>query len=425
LLGTAAWTSGGGAVAAQTESDAASSPDEATDGDGQPPAEVAPGGSDEERGAAGAQGHAEGRGAGSDGATGPRTEGDEDGSTGPARRSSGNGSTGNEVEEGPSLPAPPAADAGEPSEQARETAREAYARGQRLYEEGAFRKAESAFIEAYAAVPNPVVLLGIAKAREAQNHSRRALAALERYLDERPDAPDREQVEERVAELRAAVGAPTTLRVTSTPPGASVRIDGEDTGKTTPAELELEPGEHAVTLRLEGYEDGSRTVRVREGESAELSLPLEESEPPGPETEPFGEGIGIQPPKADSEPSAAPSEEGAETGVWIATGVAGGALVAGTVLGFLALSEQSDFDAAPSEEAADDGQRFALFADVSFGLALGAGITAIVLHFTSTEASEDDTGSGESVAVKRDGPQVDVTPSVGRNGGGIGARVRF
>ena len=64
------------------------------------------------------------------------------------------------------------------------------------------------------------------------------------------------------------------------------------------------------------------------------------------------------------------------------TALAGVALVTGTVFGFLALSRQSDFDAMPTRAAADEGEAFALVADLSFGIAAAAGITAIVLYAT-------------------------------------------
>lgn len=52
--------------------------------------------------------------------------------------------------------------------------------------------------------------------------------------------------------------------VTSDPPGAAVFVDGESTGKTTPAELELSGffgDDHKILVKKRGYEPEERTVR--------------------------------------------------------------------------------------------------------------------------------------------------------------------
>jgi len=51
--------------------------------------------------------------------------------------------------------------------------------------------------------------------------------------------------------------------VTSHPPGAEILVDGNGTGLTTPAKLELggiTGDDHTITLRKEGYDDEVRTV---------------------------------------------------------------------------------------------------------------------------------------------------------------------
>src|SRR5690606_4388952 len=74
--------------------------------------------------------------------------------------------------------------------------------------------------------------------------------------------------------------------------------------------------------------------------------------------------------------------------VWVATGVAGAGLVTGVILGGFALKQKADFDVRPREATADKGERLALFADVGFGIAAAAGITALVLYFTRDKAEE-------------------------------------
>jgi tetratricopeptide (TPR) repeat protein len=73
-------------------------------------------------------------------------------------------------------------------------------------------------------------------------------------------------------------------------------------------------------------------------------------------------------------------------GVAIAAGIAGG------VLGGLALSAQSDFNAshAGNDRAAayDRGGSMALGADIAFGTALVAGVVAVVLYFTQSPVAD-------------------------------------
>jgi hypothetical protein len=61
------------------------------------------------------------------------------------------------------------------------------------------------------------------------------------------------------------------LSVTSTPLGANIEVDGKDTGKTTPAEITLEKGEHTVVLHKAGYSDVSTKQTLAEGQTLTYS----------------------------------------------------------------------------------------------------------------------------------------------------------
>jgi len=305
----------------------------------------------------------------------------------------------------------PGARAQEASEEDRERARAAYARGQELFRAGSFEEAEAAFEEAFEAVPNPVVLVSIGEARQRQGDAAGAVEAFEQYLEEREDAPDREEIAQRLENLRSM---PATVAVSSTPVGASIAVDGEDTGQVTPADLELEPGTHEITVSMEGYEDGTETVEATFGSEHELNLMLDSTGGGGGIQDPFGDETGGTEPGPEPDPVDTGDDEGPSAGVWVSAGISGAALVGGTVLGFLALSEQSDFDEMPTEDAADRGERLALFADVAFGVAAAAGITAIVLYMTG-----GDDGSEESASAVR------VTPVLTEGGGGVAAGATF
>lgn len=275
-----------------------------------------------------------------------------------------------------------------PDAEAVATAREAYRRGETLYESGRFAEAEEEFQEAFRLIHNPVVLLSIAECQERDQRGAAAALSLRRYLMLRPDAPDAESVGARIAAIQERPGV---LRVTSEPAGATVEINGEVQEQTTPARFELPPRDYRVVVRRDGLDPVAEQVFVEFATEHELALTLPAE----------GEGIPIAPRApvvaARSEVGEAASEathdDGVPTSVWVATGVAGAGLVAGTVLGFLALSKQADFDDAPSDATADDGETLALFSDLSFGVGAAAAATALVLYLTKDESSEDETVS--------------------------------
>ncbi|MDD4255947.1 MAG: PEGA domain-containing protein, partial [Methanofollis sp.] len=66
-----------------------------------------------------------------------------------------------------------------------------------------------------------------------------------------------------------------SIRVTSSPDGARIILDGTDTGEMTNATLtRISPGEHTIALSLEGYLDAEETVTVAVGETAEVHVAL-------------------------------------------------------------------------------------------------------------------------------------------------------
>lgn len=71
-------------------------------------------------------------------------------------------------------------------------------------------------------------------------------------------------------------GAPTTLRVTSTPSGATVLVDGEPRG-TSPVSVPIEPGAYAVEVRKPGYDTWTGRARVVAGQTRALEAALRPS----------------------------------------------------------------------------------------------------------------------------------------------------
>ncbi len=277
-------------------------------------------------------------------------------------------------------------------------ARESYGRGQQLFRQGDFAGAKAAFEAAYEAVPNPIVLLSIAETQVRTEDFGDAVNTLNRYLSERPTAPDRAQVEAQIAKLREKPGF---VNVASTPSGAKVFVDGADSGKITPAELGLGVGEHTVALELGGYERAERTVSVEIGSRESVEMTLDAT---ALETEPVvAAPVPVEPAPVDN--------KRIDNAIWAASGVAAAGLLTGAILGGLALKTKGDFDDKPTEARADKGERLALFADVGFGIAAAGAVTAIVLYVTAKDDAADRA--------------FHVAPRVARNGAGLVGNLRF
>ncbi len=72
--------------------------------------------------------------------------------------------------------------------------------------------------------------------------------------------------------LRAAGGATTEVRITSTPPNAEITVDGRLAG-STPYTLHVSSGDHVVVLRIVGYQPWQSKVHGA-GEPVAVDVPL-------------------------------------------------------------------------------------------------------------------------------------------------------
>jgi hypothetical protein len=251
------------------------------------------------------------------------------------------------------------------------TAEQAYQLGVRFFEARRYEAAEAAWLRAHSLGQDPTLLVAVADTRQRREDEPGAVAMLEQYLVERPDAPDRASIEARIATL---LQSPAVLVVRSEQPGHAILLDGVPAEKKTPADLEVEPGTHTVLVVGEGKHVGEKTVQVGYGEVVHLDFT------PGTTSEVIVE----QSEEASLQVQLAIEKE--DTTIRravISTGsIAAAALVTGTVLGFLALQEEQRYRDDPTKATADKGERFALFADVSFGLAVLSAVTSFTLFMT-------------------------------------------
>ena len=251
------------------------------------------------------------------------------------------------------------------------TAADAYALGRRLFEAKRYEAAEQAWLRGFALNRDPTLLVAVADTRQRRGDEPGAVAMLEQYLVERPEAPDAESIEVRIATL---LKSPAVLLVRSEQEGRAILVDGIPNAKKTPAELEVDPGVHVVVVVGDGKQVGEKTVQVGYGEVLELE---------------FSDQATSQVAVQQSEEATLAAQRAIEREdqiirrAVISTGsIAAASLVAGAVLTGVAHRQDKEYQTNPTQEAADRSDRLTLFANVSFGLAALSAITSFTLFMT-------------------------------------------
>jgi len=102
-----------------------------------------------------------------------------------------------------------------------------------------------------------------------------------------------------------------------------------------------------------------------------------------------------------------------------AAGVAAVGAMSAVVFGVLALQNKSDYEKTPTYSNTDNGNNFAAYTDGCIALAVAAGITSLVLYFTSPPAADGAAPPSKKAAL------FSASPIVTTHGGGVGALLRF
>ncbi|WP_438018928.1 PEGA domain-containing protein [Sorangium sp. So ce315] len=206
-----------------------------------------------------------------------------------------------------------------------EKARKLYLEGVALAEKNRWADAHASFVAAWALHEHYTILGGIGtcelmlkRYRDAAEH----LAAYVREIDKDTTATpqDRAAAAETYAKARAHVGA---VIVSTNVPGAQVVVDGSVVG-TTPLldPVFLDPGQHTITVRHEGYTPKEAAVEVAAGSEMQRAFELEKPEASAPPP----------PPPRPAPPPPRHEAKGPSVGVIVAGGsVAAAGVIAGVV----------------------------------------------------------------------------------------------
>jgi hypothetical protein len=243
-------------------------------------------------------------------------------------------------------------------------------------------------------------LIAFADASEAAGDGGLAIEALERFLESFPFDSRVSDVTARLAALRKSK---TRVRIESAHVRASVWIEGSKVADRTPAEITLPEGRHQIIVTARDGRSTVLDVVLPPASRRTLQVtfpgdfdPLEQAR--------FGVGgtLVVEAPKEEKDEAEAKRRR---RRVLALAGVSSTALVFTGVFGMMALADAEEFRRDPSEKVARRGERSAIFADVSLGVAVAAGVAALVFQIKDRD--------------KKPAPSVSVLPAVTRDGAAL------
>ncbi len=318
--------------------------------------------------------------------------------------------------------APPAAATG-----GKVDAKKAYTDGEKKFKANDYANALADFLAADGVKQTPQAARYIGLCHDNLGHLQDAVVAYERFLADVPPklAEQGDEIKRRVAAIKAIPGK---VHVETTPPGATIALDGKVLPATTPTDVDAPPGRHTFKLSAENRVPQEKDLDVAFASKQDLRAELEEKPappPPPPPPEPVAALPAPPPPPPVVEKSSS------VVPALVTGGLAVVALGVGTVFGVMALSDKSDFDKSPTAAKADDGENHALIADMAFGVAVTLGVTSAVLFFSSgssgasAQASKPVLAAKATSTLKLKSKDFSFTPIVTPHGGGAGATLRF
>ncbi len=319
----------------------------------------------------------------------------------------------------PAAPPPPVAAGAAP---AKIDAKKTFAAGLVKFNAGDFAGALADFQSVDALKPTPQAAYHIGLCNDNLAHYPEAIAAYDRFLAAVPPkmASQGEEIKRRTDAIKALPGK---VHIETTPPGATVLVDGVAAQAVTPTDVEVPAGKHTFKLTADNRVGQERALDVTFASKQDLKVELEEKAAPPPAV-----AVADVPPPPVTPPPALPVEPPPANSLvpaLVTGGLAVAALGVGTVFGVMALSDKSDFKANPTSSKADDGENHALIADMAFGVAVTLGVTSAVLFLGSGKSATGTAAKLEPAKPKTKSFTITPTPYVTAHGGGAGALVRF
>jgi PEGA domain len=271
-----------------------------------------------------------------------------------------------------------------------------FTNGQKLYKAGKYADAIAKFEEAFKVKSHPVIYFNIGKCWEQLGDSAKALRNFRDYLRLSPDASDRQQVTDSIANLerRLREKGVQQLLIFAEPANAKIVVDGKDLGPS-PASVELTAGSHELVVTAEGMDKVQRTITTTLTRATEMTITLQAagSTPPlvsdapkkDPDTKVGDPGPPPPPPPVVTVPT---EKKGGRLFTYVAGGVAVAALGAGIGMGVAAEANAKELRETKeplvdgrADQLAQSANGLATGANVAYATAGAALVVAVILFF--------------------------------------------
>jgi hypothetical protein len=270
-----------------------------------------------------------------------------------------------------------------------------FTNGQKLYKAGKYADAIARFEEAFKVKSHPVIYFNIGKCWEQLGDSAKALRNFRDYLRLSPEATDRQQVTDSIANLerRLREKGVQQLLIFAEPATAKILVDGKDLGPS-PASVELTAGTHELLVTADGMDKVQRNITTTLTRATEMTITLQAggstpvlvSDAPKKDTETKVSDPGPPPPPPPV--VTVPTEKGGRLLTYVAGGVAVAALGAGIGMGVAAEGNAKQLrdtamplDKAEADRLAGTATGLATGANVAYGTAGAALVVAVILFF--------------------------------------------
>lgn len=284
----------------------------------------------------------------------------------------------------------------------KQNAKEYFARGELLFENGEFAKAAEAFSLAYENAPHPTVLANIALSFDKAGNIPMAIEAYRNYLAEGIKSKEDIKMHERVLALEKQVGE---LVIVCSIKSCAVSVDGLLRGDA-PLSVLVTPGSHLVEAISEGYPTASVTASVKAGKRRVVELVVNEPAMEMPAPSP---GIGeVSPSAVPMTTPMEPEEDDEESSsmvvgipFWVSLGltVAAGAATAVCGVRTLQLNKEFNQNNKEDEDIEQMGEKYVLATNILAGVTAAAGATTIgfvIYDVVTSKKNGDDDGKENS-----------------------------
>ena len=282
--------------------------------------------------------------------------------------------------------------AGAPSDADKKKAGGFFKKGKELFDKKDYKGAREQFKKAEEIVPAGTAEYYLGRCAEELGEQTDAASWYDKSIATGKLKPDLDaDAKTRVAAIKSK---PVKIKVNSDPTGATIWIDGKDSGQKTPAEIEVTPGPHKVSLQMSGKKNNDQDVEVAAFTGANVDGKLEDAGPTVAAEDPFAKKPDTTTATTATTTTATTATVAPESGkrdmTWVYVTGAGAivALGVGTAFGLKALSDKKSFDDNPTRDTRDKGTRDALIADMGFGIGITLAVTSAVLYFSSPSSSE-------------------------------------